>query len=81
MTPELSPELRQAVHALGTASPLRLVDPDTNTSYVLVRAEVFDRLQAGVGDDELAVTYPAQFKAAMQAGWADPEMDVYNKSE
>ena len=39
----LSPELKQAVEQAGE-SPLRLTDPETQRTYVLVSAEVFDRL-------------------------------------
>jgi hypothetical protein len=78
MTPELSPELRQALHSLGAESLLRLVDPETKTTYVLVRAEVFDQMQAESQDDDLAATYPEQFKAAMRAGWDDSAMDAYD---
>jgi hypothetical protein len=39
----LSPELKQAVEEAAGA-PLRLMDPETHRSYVLVSAEVFDRL-------------------------------------
>jgi hypothetical protein len=44
----LTPELRQAVEQAGD-SPVRLMDPETNRAYVLVSADVFDRL---VLDDE-----------------------------
>jgi hypothetical protein len=40
----LSPDLKQAVEQ-ASDSPLRLTDPETHRSYVLVRAEIFDRLQ------------------------------------
>jgi hypothetical protein len=39
----LSPELRQAVLQAGD-SPVRLMDPETHRAYVLVSAEVFERL-------------------------------------
>jgi hypothetical protein len=80
MTPELSPDLRQAVQHLHGTQPLRLIDPDTNTVYVLVRAEVFDQVQAVLHEDEseLADTYAAQSEAALEAGWDAPEMDDYD---
>ncbi len=80
MTPELSPDLRQAVQHLRGTQPLRLVDPDTNTVYVLVRAEVFDQAQALLHEDEseLADTYASQSEAALTAGWNAPEMDDYD---
>jgi hypothetical protein len=39
----LTPELRQAVIQAGD-SPVRLIDPETHRAYVLVSAEVFERL-------------------------------------
>ncbi len=39
----LTPELKQAIEQAGD-SPVRLMDPQTQRSYVLVSAEVFDRL-------------------------------------
>ena len=39
----LSPELKRAVEQAGD-SPVRLTDPDTHRDYVLVSAEVYERL-------------------------------------
>jgi hypothetical protein len=39
----LTTELRQAVLQAG-GSPVRLIDPETHRAYVLVSAEVFERL-------------------------------------
>ena len=39
----LTPELKRAVDKAGT-SPLRLTDPETHRSYVLVSAELYERL-------------------------------------
>jgi hypothetical protein len=80
MPPELSPELRQAVHQLQGNQLLRLVDPETNTVYVLMRAEVFDQVRAVLREDEaeLADTYAAQGEAAIRAGWDAPGMDDYD---
>lgn len=40
----LTPELKRAVEQAGD-SPVRLTDPETQRTYVLVSAEVFERLQ------------------------------------
>jgi hypothetical protein len=45
----LTPELKQAVDQAGD-SPIRLMDPETRRAYVLVSADVFDRLLLD-GDD------------------------------
>ena len=39
----LTPELRQAIEQAGD-SPVRLTDPETHRDYVVVSAEVFERL-------------------------------------
>jgi hypothetical protein len=40
----ITPEQRQAVVEAG-ASPLELADPQTGSTYVLLRAEVYRRMQ------------------------------------
>jgi hypothetical protein len=40
----LTPEQRQAARQAGE-QPIRLVDPDTDTPYVLLRADVYERLR------------------------------------
>jgi hypothetical protein len=40
----LSPELRQEIEKAG-GNPVRLDDPETNTAYVLLKAEEYDRLK------------------------------------
>jgi hypothetical protein len=39
----LTPELKRAVEQAGD-SPVRLTDPETHRTYVLVSAEVYERL-------------------------------------
>jgi hypothetical protein len=39
----LTQELKQAVEQAGDA-PVRLMDPETHRAYVLVSAEIFERL-------------------------------------
>ncbi|HUY36351.1 MAG TPA: hypothetical protein VMV69_26675 [Pirellulales bacterium] len=79
MTP-MNAELLEAVRA-AEGVPIRVVDPDTNTEYVIVRADAFDRLKVLLTDGDLEETYPAQIESAMRAGWDDPTMDDYNDYE
>ena len=59
--------------------PVRLIDPKTNEVFVLVRADVYERVRSLLEDDyDIRDTYPAQFAAAMRAGWGDPAMDDYD---
>jgi hypothetical protein len=78
MTSELNAELQHAIDAAGT-SPVVVVDPRTNKTYVLVSSDQYERVQALFAPhDNLEETYAAQIESAMQAGWADPVMDDYN---
>jgi hypothetical protein len=49
---ELTEQERQAVKG---AAPPRLVDPETNETYVILRAAVYDRLRS-ILDDETVYT-------------------------
>jgi hypothetical protein len=46
----MSPELRQAVEQAG-GEPVELTDPETNTAYVLVRAEAFREMKELIEDE------------------------------
>jgi hypothetical protein len=73
-------DLRQAIEK-EDGSPVHLVDVDTNTHYVLMRAEQYENLKSLLVEDEELdprVLYPLMAKSAAAAGWDDPEMDVYN---
>ena len=75
MTLTIPAELQKAI-ATSSGEPVRLIDPDTHSSYVLVPAHEYDRLidpQSALRD-----TYPSQERAASAAGWEDPLMDEYN---
>src|SRR4051794_32825134 len=45
MIPQLTEDQRQALEEQGD-SPIYIADPKTNTSYVLLRAEVYERYKA-----------------------------------
>jgi hypothetical protein len=46
----ITPELRQAVDAAGD-EPVRLEDPETHRAYVLLKAEVYDRIREDLEDE------------------------------
>lgn len=46
---ELTQEQRQAVKS---EEPPRLVDPDTNETYVLIKAEVYERVRRLLEDED-----------------------------
>lgn len=73
----LTPEQRQLLQQSGETP--RLLDPDTNREYVLVRAEVYQRLQELLGDIDPRDLYPLLHRALHDEGWDDPHMDEYNR--
>ncbi|HEX7447080.1 MAG TPA: hypothetical protein VF306_06020 [Pirellulales bacterium] len=64
---------------LGEA-PIRVCDPSQQSTYVLLRAEVYERFKALFEDDP--VTEPERLfqlrQFGQRAGWDDPEMDIYD---
>ena len=67
---------------LNSEAP-RVVDPETQTKYVLVKEDVYERIEALLVGERMT---PAEQKAALyaaglRAGWDDPEMDVYDREE
>jgi hypothetical protein len=61
----------------------RVVDPETRTTYVLVKEDVYERLQALLVPDRLTLSEQRSLlrAAGLRAGWDDPEMDVYDREE
>jgi hypothetical protein len=78
---ELTLEQRQAVAQQGEKPP-RAVDPDTQTTYVLIPEEIYARVKALLYDEEpnefLRDMYPHVMQVFGREGWDDPAMDIYN---
>ncbi len=74
----LTQEQRQLLKQ-GGGEPLRLVDPETNQEYVLLQAEVYQRLQVLLKDLAPRELYPLLHRALQDEGWHDPHMDEYNR--
>jgi hypothetical protein len=75
---KLPPELRQAVDDRSDA-PIALFDERTNKRYVLVSAELFDRLRGYEdGDIDPRDFYPATDQAFAEL-WDDPKMADYDR--
>jgi bifunctional DNA-binding transcriptional regulator/antitoxin component of YhaV-PrlF toxin-antitoxin module len=76
----LPQEIRDVMRA-AHGSPVRLTDPDTQSEYVVVSADVFDRVRTLVYDDgPLTIDEQTEVlrQAGLRGGWEDPEMDIYN---
>jgi hypothetical protein len=57
MTTKLSDDLRLAIEERGGA-PVYVVDASTGASYVLMRAEQFEKIRAIVDGDDVEAMYP-----------------------
>jgi hypothetical protein len=74
----ITPELRQAIEE-GRGQPTRLIDPETNASYVLIRSEQFEKLQALLSEQgNVRDHYPSIDRVFGNEGWDDSAMDVYD---
>ncbi len=74
----ITPEIRRAIGE-GRGQPTHLVDPETNASYVLIRAEQFEKVRSLLSEaDGVANHYPLVDRVFGAAGWDDPGMDVYD---
>jgi hypothetical protein len=71
----LTPDQRQEVQK-AAEEPVRIADPETQNEYVILRADVYDRIRA-LADDTRAA-YPLAMTVFRQDGWDDPQMDGYN---
>lgn len=79
MTPKLSEDQRQALVEHG-GKPIYVVDATTNTDYVLLRADQFDKVKALIGNEaefDPRETYPA-VDQVFREDWDDPAMDAYD---
>jgi hypothetical protein len=81
MSPELSPELIQALNA--NDHELEVVDPESNRVYVIVSKERWSEGSA-TSDDNLNADEMLAAAAAANSGpegWDAPGMDVYDGPE
>lgn len=77
MSIDLSPEQRNAVAHAGS-TPIQVVDPHTQVTYVLLRADVYEQVRKVLGDEfDIREAYPLMDAAARTAGWDDPAEDLY----
>lgn len=77
----LTKELQEAIQ-VSNGQPIRMTDPKTHVEYVVLPAEIFDRVQP-VFSDANPLTIEEQrallVKVGLSVGWDDPKMDVYNE--
>jgi len=76
----LPKDIQEAVRT-SEDQPIRLTDPETNSEYVLLPADLYDQIRdlfyehSTLTKDEKRAL---MLQAGLRAGWDDPEMDVYN---
>lgn len=76
---ELTQQQRQAIRHSET--PIRLVDPDTQETFVLVRSGDYENVKGLLEEDfQPSTAYPAMDRAFAE-GWNDPRMDDYDRYE
>lgn len=75
------PKELQEVVRTSHDQPIRLADPDTNTEYIVLRAEVYEQMRVRLYDDTPLTDEEKRdllIKAGLCADWDDLGMDVYN---
>lgn len=77
MNPNLTEEQRQALHQANDAGPVTVVDPQTNTAYVLLRADLYDQMRSVIGDFDPRETYPFIEKVMAEDDARDPLLASY----
>jgi hypothetical protein len=69
------------VHALqqSAGAPVMVVDPETKVEYVIVRADLYERVKSLFEADDLTSEEKRHLLAesGKRAGWDSPEMDDY----
>ncbi len=79
MSIPLTEPLQQALDE-QPGEPLRLVDPRTQAAYVLIRADLYERVRALVEEEDLTPEEKLFLLAesGRRAGWDAPEMGDYD---
>ena len=68
----------QQAQALGKTEPVRVLDPTTRTEYVLVRADVYQRLQPLL-EDTVAATADLVDRVMAEDDARDPYLEEYQR--
>ncbi len=74
----ITPEIRHAIEQAGE-QPVQLNDPETNSVYIIVRADVYERMRVLCDDFDIRDAYPLMNQVAAREGWDDPSMDIYDE--
>ncbi|MGC8639571.1 MAG: hypothetical protein ACP5XB_06795 [Isosphaeraceae bacterium] len=66
--PTLTPELQRAVEQAGD-QPVEITDPQSNTAYVLVKAEIFSRMKEALEEESEKLAW-AKLARKARSEWA-----------
>ena len=73
----MTDEQRQAVYEAHDTGPNVVVDPATETSYAMLRADLDDRYRAIFAEEfDVREACAAMDGVAAKEGWNDPSMDA-----
>ena len=72
----ITPEMRQASARAG-GEPIRLIDPETNEAYYLVKEDVFSRLRSDLDGPSLSDVGILVDKAMSDEDAGDPLLNSY----
>jgi hypothetical protein len=78
--PRITPELRQAIEDAGE-NPPQIVDPQTNTTYVLICADVYEHIRSLLepGEGMTPAEMAPLLWEVMKGDRDDPSMDAYDR--
>ena len=71
----------QQLQSVRGGESLRLIDPETQLEFVVVRSDVYEQAQNQSREPAaflISEAYPLMDAVARNEGWDDPSMDVYN---
>jgi len=76
----ITPELKRAIEQAG-GGPVRLEDPESKAVYVLLSAEVYERLRRLIDDEISPEEMTRHMWEVMKDEWSDPSMDAYDSEK
>jgi hypothetical protein len=81
MTPQLSDDQRSALRAHG-GSPISVIDTQTNTNYVLLRADAYEQLRAFIEEEHNpSEAYPFVDRVLAEDDANDPTIAGYQDEQ
>lgn len=71
---------QQQLADVAAGKPLRFLEPPLDAEFVVIRADVLDRVQRLIDDSDLTSEEMSSLMwSGMRDDWEDPAMDVYDE--